>query len=80
MIKIGQFSTLENTSIFFAAKIGLHLKNQKSETLLSLQKRFCSSSDPGLCVVFSESLLILYTLGKISFDATADKIFYCENN
>lgn len=79
MIKIGQFSTLENTSLILAGRIGLHLKNQKSEALLSLQKRFCAAADPGMRIVFSESLLVLYALGKISFNTTTDKVNYCEN-
>jgi|GEM_PF-3430481 hypothetical protein len=80
MIKIGQFSTFGNASIFYAAKIGLHLKNQRSEKILSLQKRFCSEATPSSRVVFSESLLILFSLGKISFDAESDRVVYSENN
>lgn len=79
MIKIGQFSTPYNSSLILAARIGLHLRNQKSESLLSLQKRFCAAADPGRRVVFSEGLLILYALGKISFDKNTDKVVYCEN-
>lgn len=79
MIRIGQFSTIDNASLLFAAKLGLHLKHQGEEALPSLQKRFCSSSAPGVRVVFLESLLILYALGKISFDSGSDKVSYREN-
>ncbi|SFH61897.1 hypothetical protein SAMN05216299_1392 [Nitrosospira sp. Nsp14] len=79
MIKIGQFSTPENTSLVLGARIGLHLRNQKSESLLTLQKRFCGSATPGARVVFTESLLLLYALGKLTFDHATDTIFYNEN-
>jgi len=79
MIRIGQFSTPANTSLILAARIGLHLRNQKSESLLGLQKRFCASANPGSRIVFAESLLLLYALGRIGFDNETDRISYNEN-
>lgn len=79
MIKIGQFSTSANSSIVLAGRIALHLRNQKAEKLLPLQKRFCTSNNLGSRVVFIESLLLLYTLGKIEYDAESDKIIFDEN-
>ena len=80
MIRFGQFSTPTNSSVLLAARIGLHLRNQKSETLLKLQKRFCASANPGIRVVFTESILLLYALKKITFDKNSDLIYYNENN
>lgn len=79
MIKIGQFTTPENSSLLHAAKMALHLRNQKSEKLLSLQKRFCADANPGGRVVFVESLVLLYALDRISYDGDLDRIVYREN-
>ena len=79
MIRIGQFSTPANTSLILAARMGLHLRNQKSESLLTFQKRFCTSASPGDRIVFTESLLLLYALGKLTFDNATDRIYYNEN-
>jgi hypothetical protein len=80
MIKIGQFSTPQNSGLVMAAKVGLHLKNQKTETLLNLQKRFCSSSNPEVRVVFTEGILVLFSLGRIEFDAETDRVLYREDH
>lgn len=79
MIRIGQFSTPDNSAIVLSAKIALHLRNQKSESLLVLQKRFCSSSCSDRRIVFVESLILLYALSKISFDSATDRIVFNEN-
>lgn len=79
MIRLGQFSSPENNSLLTIGRIGLHLRNQKAESLLSLQKRFCPQSSPGERIIFVESLLALYALGKIRFDQDSDQIEYCEN-
>lgn len=63
-----------------AAKVGLHLKNQKTETLLNLQKRFCLSSSPQIRTVFTEGIIVLFSLGIIDFDAENDRVVYRENN
>lgn len=80
MIKIGQFSSPQNSGLVMAAKVGLHLKNQKIETLLKLQKRFCLLSSPEVRVVFTEGILILFSLGRIYFDAETDQVVYREDN
>jgi len=80
MIRIGQFSTPQNSSLFLASRIGLHLRNQKSESLLALQKRFCSEATPGVRVTFTESLLLLFALDKISFDSETDRVVFNENS
>jgi len=79
MIELGQFSTLQNTSFIHAAKLALHLRNQHSEKLLSLQKRFCNGVNVESRVVFAESLLILFALGRIDFDSDSDLVIYSEN-
>jgi hypothetical protein len=79
VIKIGQFTTPNNSTIIFAAKLALHLRNQKSEALLTLQKRYCNPPASGRRVVFTESLLLLFALGKISFDLESDRIIFNEN-
>lgn len=79
MIRIGQFSTPKNSSIFLACRIGLHLKNQKSESLLALQKRFCSDLTPGIRITFTESLVLLFALGKVSFDQDNDRVVFNED-
>lgn len=79
MIRIGQFSTPQNSSLYLASRIGLHLRNQKSESLLTLQKRFCASATPGIRTTFTESLLLLFALGKLNFDPETDRLVYHEN-
>lgn len=79
MIEIGQFSTPDNSALIMAASIGLHLKNQKSEKVLALQKRFCAQANPGGRIVFVESLILLFSLGKIYFDSNLDRIVYRED-
>lgn len=79
MIKVGQFSTPQNSAIFLAGKIGLHLRNQKSESLMTLQKRFCANQTPGIRTTFTESLILLFALGKLSFDSKTDRVVYNEN-
>lgn len=79
MIKFGQFTNPDNSAVFFAAKLALHLRNQKSESLLVLQKRFCNPPRPGRRLIFSESLILLYALGKITFDIETDRIVFNEN-
>jgi hypothetical protein len=79
MIRIGQFSTPHNSSLFLASRIGLHLRNQKSESLLALQKRFCSEATPGVRTTFTESLILLFALGKVSFDPETDRVVYDED-
>ena len=79
MILIGQFSTPQNSSLLLASRIGLHLRNQKSESLLTLQKRFCAEATPGVRVTFTESLLLLFALDKISFDPETDRVVFNEN-
>lgn len=80
MIRIGQFSTPQNSSLFLASRIGLHLRNQKSEPLLMLQKRFCAGAIPGIRTTFTESLLLLFALGKLSFDSETDRVVFNENS
>jgi hypothetical protein len=80
MIRIGQFSTPQNSSLLLASRIGLHLRNQKSEPLLALQKRFCSDAMPGIRTTFTESLLLLFALNKISFDLETDRVVFNENS
>jgi len=80
MIRIGQFSTPQNSSLFLASRIGLHLRNQKSEPLLALQKRFCSDATLGIRATFTESLLLLFALNKISFDLETDRVVFNENS
>lgn len=80
MIRIGQFSTPQNSSLFLASRIGLHLRNQKSEPLLALQKRFCSDATPGIRTTFTESLLLLFALNKISFDLETDRVVFNETS
>lgn len=80
MIRIGQFSTPQNSSLFLASRIGLHLRNQKSEPLLALQKRFCSEATPGARTTFTESLILLFALGKVFFDPETDRVVYDENS
>ncbi|HFT8573122.1 hypothetical protein F9C43_27005 [Pseudomonas aeruginosa] len=79
MVRLGQFSTLQNTSLIHAARLALHLRNQRSEKLLSLQKRFCHGVNVESRVVFSESLLVLFALGKIDFYPEADLVIYRED-
>jgi hypothetical protein len=79
MIRIGQFSTPQNSSLLLAGRIGLHLRNQKSDSLLTLQKRFCSDATPGIRTTFTESLILLFALGKVSFDPQTDQVVYDEN-
>lgn len=79
MIRIGQFSTPENSSLVLASKIGLHLRSQKSEPLLTLQKRFCTGVTPGVRTTFTESLILLFALGKLTFEADNDRVTYHEN-
>lgn len=80
MIRIGQFSTPQNSSLILAGRIGLHLKNQKSEPLLALQKRFCANATPGIRTTFTESLILLFAIGKLSFDPETDRVTYHENS
>ncbi len=80
MIRIGQFSTPQNSSLFLATRIGLHLRNQKSESLLALQKRYCSEATPGIRTTFTESLILLFALGKVSFDPQTDRVVYDEDS
>ena len=79
MIRIGQFATPQNAALVLAGRIGLHLKNQKSEKLLSLQKRCCSGMNIGERVIFTESLVLLYAVGRVTFDSKEDRFFYNEN-
>jgi hypothetical protein len=80
MIRISQFSTPQNSSLFLASQIGLHLRNQKSESLLMLQKRFCICASPGIRTTFTESLMLLFALGKLSFDSETDRVVFNENS
>lgn len=79
MIRVGQFTTPENSSLLLAGRIGLHLRNQKSELLLTLQKRFCAAAQPGSRTVFTESLILLYALGRLTFDPETDRVIYHED-
>lgn len=72
MIKIGQFTTTENSSLLLASRVAIHLKNQKSEKLTSLQKRYCNSNKINSSTVLTESLIILYSLGKITYNPIDD--------
>lgn len=79
MIKIGQFTTNENSSLLLASKIAIHLRNQKYEKITSLQKRYCSSNKGSNSTVLIESLIILFSLGKITYNPIDDSVSYNEN-
>ncbi|MBM9547451.1 hypothetical protein JWG40_10520 [Leptospira sp. 201903074] len=76
MIKIERYFNFKENPITLAGEIGLSLKFNSqinmNELILDFSKRYPTSFES----LFNEAIILLYSLGKIEYDAQSDTLKY----